>query len=217
VKLVGEEGCAILRDLTISFQRADLASGASLGHAPFHRVADFRDAVPSDWRIDGSIFLGLREEQAMWLGFSTEDSSYALQIILSGVDAVSGLPAQDGLRSNPQNYVVTPPQLWLEGRFRPGVQGVAAMEIRIHEARQAASPQASPTAKPAIPAQHGYAQPDESIAVGVAADLLGAEAWVENDRLYAYLVGPEVYRRIAGKELGQDASQDDVYRGYRLP
>jgi hypothetical protein len=58
----------------------------------------------------------LRRREAVWLAFDVPAwRPHAILIGLGNVNAVTGQAWSDRLGRNPQNYVVAPPQLWLDG------------------------------------------------------------------------------------------------------
>ncbi len=66
--------------------------------------------------LDGRLLVPLRQGEALWLAFDGEGwPPNAVQVAVGGVNAVSGGPFGEGLRDDPQNYLVTPDQPWLDG------------------------------------------------------------------------------------------------------
>jgi hypothetical protein len=87
-----------------------------LGAFPVHRVGDFAERVPAAWRDRGGFFAPLYQREALWLEFAAAAwKPNAVQVGVGGVDALTGGSWDDGLRSDPQNYVVCPDQPWLDG------------------------------------------------------------------------------------------------------
>ena len=116
----------ILRDadgpgVTITFQRTlripddgrtyPLPPG--LGAFPLRLVRDYASRVPAGWAARGGVFLPMYQREAMWL--SLAGAPHALKVGVGKVCAVSGERWRDGLRANPQDYVVVGPQPWLDG------------------------------------------------------------------------------------------------------
>ena len=85
-----------------------------LGEFPVRMVGDYADTVPDEWRKRGGVLLPVYLREAMWLSFGASETA-ALQIGVGKVCAVSGGPWRDELAQDPQNYVVLPDQLWLDG------------------------------------------------------------------------------------------------------
>jgi len=87
-----------------------------LGRFPLCRVADFAAHVPADWRQRGGAFLPMYQREALWLAFDGASwKPNAVQVGIGGINAISGGAWDDGLSSDPQNYLVIPDQLWLDG------------------------------------------------------------------------------------------------------
>jgi hypothetical protein len=87
-----------------------------LGEFPLHRVADYRDRVPSDWKKSGGVFLPMYQREAMWLGF--EGAAWkpkAVKVGVGRVNALSDAPWDVRLHDDPQDYLVCPDQPWLDG------------------------------------------------------------------------------------------------------
>ena len=66
--------------------------------------------------VDGQPVIPLRQGEALWLAFDGEDwHPNAVQVAVGGVNVLTGGPFDDGLGDDPQNYLVTPHQPWLDG------------------------------------------------------------------------------------------------------
>ena len=86
-----------------------------LGRFPLLRVADYAERLPADWGPD-DLFLPMYQREALWLGFDGASwKPNAVKIGIGGVNAVSGRPWDEGLHAEPQDYLVTPDQPWLDG------------------------------------------------------------------------------------------------------
>ena len=85
----------------------------SFGNFPLHHIDDF-DSIPKAWQDRGGVFLPMYQSEAMWISF---DSDYpcAIKIAAGKINAVTGDNWCDELRTNKQDYVVTPSQPWLDG------------------------------------------------------------------------------------------------------
>lgn len=90
-----------------------------LGALPMRRVADYAGLVPAAWRDGGGpddVLLPLHEREALFLVFAgTPGRPCAVKVGVGGVDAVSGQPWNHRLQAAPQDYLVCPPQPWLDG------------------------------------------------------------------------------------------------------
>ncbi len=88
-----------------------------LGNFPIRRVDDYLDRVPSDWREHGGVFIPMYQREAMWLCFTPLEHwrPTALKVAVGKVCAITGDPWNEDLCGDPQDYVVTPDQPWLDG------------------------------------------------------------------------------------------------------
>ena len=85
-------------------------------------VDDFADKVPPKWIEHGGAMLPMYQSEAMWIYFDSSLVSdpwvqypFAIKIAAGKINAVSGEPWSDGLHAEPQDYVVSPGQPWLDG------------------------------------------------------------------------------------------------------
>lgn len=87
-----------------------------LGIFPLLKVQDYFARVPDSWREHGGAFIPMYQREALWLGFSAASwKPNAVKISVGGVNAISGEPDDNELRTAPQNYIVCPNQPWLDG------------------------------------------------------------------------------------------------------
>jgi hypothetical protein len=90
-----------------------------LGALPVRRVIDYADRVPTAWRAHTGpqdLFLPLHDREALFLVFVGADwKPCAVKVGVGGVNAVSGVPWDATLHGAPQDYLVCPPQPWLDG------------------------------------------------------------------------------------------------------
>jgi hypothetical protein len=87
-----------------------------LGRFPLLRVADLAGRVPAGWKRRGGAILPMYQSEALWLAFDGASwKPNAVQVGIGGVNAVSGGAWDEGLSADPQNYLVCPDQLWLDG------------------------------------------------------------------------------------------------------
>lgn len=105
---------------------------AGLGSFPVFRVSDFRSGAPKEWRDDG-FFMPMYRQEAMWINFRRgyQENPKAVIVGAGNINAVSGKPfdpskAKDTEQregsgeldiklEKEQNYLVVPPQPWLDG------------------------------------------------------------------------------------------------------
>ena len=87
-----------------------------LGALPVLSARDHADRVPAAWLHEGAAFIPMYQREALWLSFAAAPwKPNAVMVAAGGVNAVSGEVDAAALRATPQNYVVCPPQLWLDG------------------------------------------------------------------------------------------------------
>lgn len=87
-----------------------------LGVFPIHRVEDYKDRVPPEWREEGGAFIAMYQREALWLGFEGAVwKPNAVKVAIGRINAVSGQAHDSGLLESPQNYLVVPVQPWLDG------------------------------------------------------------------------------------------------------
>ncbi len=100
---------------------------AGLGSFPVYRVKDFKSGVPDNWKEEG-YFFPVYEQEAMWFNFSRNNNPKAIIIAAGNINAITGKPfdpskakgsnVANGLDvklEEKQNYVVVPPQPWIDG------------------------------------------------------------------------------------------------------
>jgi len=93
-----------------------------LGEFPLRRVEELGAHAPREWRDTGGAALPMYQSEAMWLMFDSNgierreaEYPFAIKISAGRLNAVSGEPWRKGLHRDPQDYVVTPGQPWLDG------------------------------------------------------------------------------------------------------
>jgi hypothetical protein len=109
-------------ELTIDFQRTlripddgrDYPLPAGLGPFPLRHVDDFARTAPAPWIEHGGVMLPMYQAEALWLHFGGE-YPFALKVAAGKISAVTGEPWRNGLNRDPQDYLVTPRQPWLDG------------------------------------------------------------------------------------------------------
>jgi len=85
-----------------------------LGEFPMCHVDDFSGGVPPHWLERGGVMLPMYQSEALWINFSSS-YPFAIKIATGKVNAVTGDDWSDGLHRDPQDYVVSPDQPWLDG------------------------------------------------------------------------------------------------------
>jgi len=105
---------AFQRTLRIPDDGRDYPLPPGLGEFPLHHVEDYAERLPATWLKRGGVFMPLYQSEALWLNFSG-GYPIALQIAAGKINAVNGEPWRDEPQFDPQGYVVTPDQPWLDG------------------------------------------------------------------------------------------------------
>jgi len=87
-----------------------------LGRFPLFKVSSFRDRAPPQWLGQGGAFIPMYQREALWIGFhAAEWKPNAVKISVGGINVVSGESFTEGLKADPQDYIVCPDQPWLDG------------------------------------------------------------------------------------------------------
>jgi hypothetical protein len=87
-----------------------------LGTFPIRKVIDYKDHVPADWVEHGGVFIPMYQREALWIRFNARYwKPNAAKIAIGKVNAVSGEVWHQELRQDEKDYVVCPPQPWLDG------------------------------------------------------------------------------------------------------
>ncbi|MFO0910835.1 MAG: serine protease [Isosphaeraceae bacterium] len=121
---VRDDGIAIGRHFRIALQRTlripddgrtyPLPPG--LGRLPVCPGTSLGSSAPRAWRRENVAVVPMYQREALWLAFEAHPKHpCAVQVGVGRVDAVSGGPWSESLRETPQNYLVCPPQPWLDG------------------------------------------------------------------------------------------------------
>jgi hypothetical protein len=121
---IQQDRVQIGRHFAVSFERTlripddgrEYPLPPSLGHFPVRRIDDYADRVPAHWREHKGVFIPMYQREAMWLNFHAAHwRPNALKVAVGKVNALSGEPYDQTLTTRAQDYVVTPPQPWLDG------------------------------------------------------------------------------------------------------
>jgi hypothetical protein len=104
------------RTLRVPEDGKDYPLPAGLGVLPIHRVEDYANTVPTDWLKEGGFFIPLYQKEALFLQF--EGLSWhptIAKVCVGKINAISGKAYSERLSNSAQDYVVIPPQKWLDG------------------------------------------------------------------------------------------------------
>lgn len=84
----------------------------SLGTIQAYKVADYKNRCPKEWD-EGAVFVALHDTEALWISFRHHGTPVAVLVGAGGINALTG--EKLGTRLEKDNYIVTPPQPWLDG------------------------------------------------------------------------------------------------------
>ena len=109
-------------DLTVSFHRtvqvdpnSTLNLPPSLGRFKLYKAVDYPNSCPASWDERG-YFIALHEREAMWLSFEISEFRSQPKAMLIGAGGINALTGEKlGIKLEKDNYVVMPPQPWLDG------------------------------------------------------------------------------------------------------
>jgi hypothetical protein len=86
----------------------------SLGNFSLHKVDDYLDRVPEEWKKTGGVFICMHQREAMWMQFNAaNDRPKALKVGVGKVNAINGQNWSNDLQQS--DYVTIPQQPWLDG------------------------------------------------------------------------------------------------------
>jgi hypothetical protein len=87
-----------------------------LGAFPLRRIEDHASRVPAEWAARGGVLLPMYQREALWICFQGQGwKPRAVKVGVGKICALTGAPWSDSLHATPQDYLVTPPQPWLDG------------------------------------------------------------------------------------------------------
>lgn len=92
-----------------------------LGAFPIRHAQDFPDKLPQSTLSRGGVVLPIWQAEAMWLSFQNQLPEWglpfpvAIKVAAGKINAVSGEAWRSGLNRDPQDYMVSPDQPWLDG------------------------------------------------------------------------------------------------------
>ena len=87
-----------------------------LGTFPVCRVEDYTERLPESWVEHGGVFIPMYQREALWISFRSRFwKPNAVKIAIGKVNAVSGKAWDQELHAEEKDYLVCPPQPWLDG------------------------------------------------------------------------------------------------------
>lgn len=94
----------------------------NLGEFPIYKVSEYRETCPPQWE-DNAVFVAMHDKEALWMSFAVKSKNkgyryepsapLAVLIGAGGINALNG--EKLGTKLEKDNYLVTPPQPWLDG------------------------------------------------------------------------------------------------------
>jgi len=102
------------RTLRIPDDGRDYPLPPGLGAFPLRHVDDFASRVPELWKKHGGVMLPMYQSEALWVSLQG-DYPFAVKVATGKINAITGEDWTDGLHRDPQDYMVTPDQPWLDG------------------------------------------------------------------------------------------------------
>ena len=88
-----------------------------LGAFPLRHLDDYAPQLPEAWRRRGGVVLPMHQAEAMWINFPSLGFAYpfAVKVAAGKICALTGDGWVNNLNLDPQDYVVTTEQPWLDG------------------------------------------------------------------------------------------------------
>ena len=102
------------RTLRIPDDGSDYPLPPGLGAFPLRHVDDFASRIPEQWKKHGGVMLPMYQSEALWLNFDGH-YPFAVKVATGKINALTGEGWTDGIHRDPQDYMVTPDQPWLDG------------------------------------------------------------------------------------------------------
>lgn len=91
-----------------------------LGHFPLRTVESLGEHAPAAIRERGGVVLPIYQAEALWISFDAPHwRPTAIKVGAGMVNAVNADPLDGEIRAGREDYLVTPPQPWLDG-FKTG-------------------------------------------------------------------------------------------------
>jgi hypothetical protein len=115
---------------TIDFQRTlripdddkDYPLPPGLGRFPIRHVDDYSKTIPAQWIEHGGVMLPMYQSEALWLNFRSDyiddhktTYPFVIKMATGKINAVTGKTWSDWLQRDPQDYMVSTEQPWLDG------------------------------------------------------------------------------------------------------
>lgn len=92
------------------------------GAFPLRHVDDYADSISPSWIDHGGVMMPMYQSEALWISFNDRwieerqaTYPFAIKIAAGKINAVTGKEWSNGLHDNPQDYMVSAEQPWLDG------------------------------------------------------------------------------------------------------
>ncbi len=102
------------RTLRIPDDGDDYPLPPGLGAFPLRHVDDFAARLPELWKKHGGVMLPMYQSEALWVNLHGR-YPFAVKVATGKINALTGERWTDGIHRDPQDYMVTPDQPWLDG------------------------------------------------------------------------------------------------------
>lgn len=115
--IFGDLSISLNRTLRIPDDGKNYPLPPGLGKFPIKNVLDYKSKVPQTWLESGGVFIPMYQREAMWLTFMPGKNwkPSAIKIAVGMINAISGESWDQKLRPATEDYIVAPPQPWLDG------------------------------------------------------------------------------------------------------
>jgi hypothetical protein len=166
----------------------------------------------------------------MWIGLGASTAGpTAIRVRFDGLDGITGRPWQSSLSTDPQNYVVWPHQLWIEGAYRDGrlharftlaADPWRVLELSVISPRSGGgrAVAARPRARPPVLHDAGERARASAAPGALVPDPTGIR-WgsAPAATVRIYVASPTVYTLVTGQPPLPEVAEHDTYQGRRFP
>lgn len=219
-----------------------------LGAFPVFHVSDYKDKLPEDWAKHGGVFIPMCQREALWICFNGHyGRPHAVKVAIGKINAVSGKPWDQSLKKDENDYMVCPPQLWLDG-INAGdgfIRQFVAMPLGMGytvEAQVSGEERYGGIQLIAYAPKHGKFKEelgtadhpctcslDFSLSMGIAAggkmkqeiypDPYGIETWTKRNygRVFIHILNSKMFKEVTGQEPPPTPISAKTYTEAGLP